>query len=164
MHHAGRPGDRRHHRDRDRTDDAADDGRNFLQVHQLARLVHRHRALALGIAQVKGEFAACDALRTCGSIELVERQLHRFAGRLAKTPGGAGEGHHHTRRMGTRGRLRRSREGSQCSQGCQSGGRQQEAHICQSPVGLKSQVENQDLLRSYFMMRPCGPVLSRSRV
>ena len=102
LHHAGRPGDRRDDRDRHRADDAADDRRHLLQVDQLARLVDRHRALALRIAQVEGELATGDAAGARGLVQFAERQLDRLRSGLAEAAGGTGQRHHHADRVRAR--------------------------------------------------------------
>jgi hypothetical protein len=105
LHHAGRRSDAGDDGDRHRADDAADDGRRLLQVDQLARLVHRHRALALRVAQVEGELAAGNALCAAGLVELAEGQLHRLGRRLPEAPGGTGQRHHHAHGVRARRRL-----------------------------------------------------------
>ena len=120
LHHAAGAGDRGDDRDRHAADDAADDGRRLLQVDQLARLVHRHRALALRVAQVEGQLAAGDAAGTGGLVQLVEGQLHRLRRRLAEAAGRARERHHHARgvragrRLGGGGPGRGQRRDGQC--------------------------------------------------
>ena len=101
-------------RDRYRTDDAVNARWHFLQVDELARLVHRHRTLALSVTQIKGELATGDALGPGCLVELVEGQFNRLACSMPETPVSASERHQHARSVGASWELGDGTEGHQC--------------------------------------------------
>ena len=71
-------------RDRYLADDAAHGGWHFFQVDELARLVHRHQALALSVTQVEGGLETGDAFGPGCLVDLVEGQFDRLACGLAR--------------------------------------------------------------------------------
>ena len=71
-------------RDRYLADDAANGGWHLFQVDELARLVHRHQALALSVTQVEGGLETGDALGPGCLVDLVEGQFDRLACGLAR--------------------------------------------------------------------------------